>query len=119
MNQKTFWDGEERVDERAEAEYRKSVAKITLTNLLEKELKKEAEARPARQKRDFRIGAPKIEEEVTEEVEEKAEAPVTAEHIAAQLVKLWKMGVIKGAEDPEAVFYACTLKEFGGTVQDV
>jgi len=124
MSQQTFWEGEERIEARAEVEYQKTAAKIRLTNLLEEDLKKEVEkARPPKPRRDFRIGARQPEPEKEEAAEEVVEAEerkaVTAEHVAAQLVKLWRMGVISGAEDPEAVFYAGALKEFGGTVREV
>jgi len=127
MSQGTFWDG----DEKDAAEYGKTVAKITLANLLEEDLKKEAEAvkarpeQPKKPRRDFRIGAsqPESEPEVMAVAEVEAEVEVveakevTAEHVAAQLVKLWRMGVISGAEDPEAAFFAAVLKETGGTVR--
>jgi hypothetical protein len=119
MSQGTFWDGEEAIEKIESERVAKIAAKIRLTNLLEKEaaeVRQREKPRPQKPRKDFRIGA-KQEEEVEVVEEKKVEAPMTAEHVAAQLIKLWKMGVIKGVDDPEAVLYAGILKEFGGTVR--
>ena len=118
MSQGTFWDADEKAEEKAA--YEKSMAKITLANLLEADLKKEAAAvKPVKPRRDFRIGAsqpePEPEPEPTVVVEEET---ITAEHIAAQLIKLWRRGLITGAEDPSALLYAALIKESGGTVME-
>ena len=39
-----------------------------------------------------------------------------ASRIAGELVKLYEAGAISGPDDPEAVFYACIIHQFGGTV---
>jgi hypothetical protein len=41
-----------------------------------------------------------------------------ARRIARELLKLYHAGVITSAEDPNAVFYACLIRDFGATVQE-
>jgi hypothetical protein len=63
--------------------------------------------------------APKEETSVRDEGAQDEQPPIDLEEahrIAGELVKLHKRGVIKGADDPEAVFMAGMLKMFGGTV---
>jgi hypothetical protein len=39
-----------------------------------------------------------------------------ARRIAAELLKLYHVGVIAGADDPNLAFYACLIRDLGGTV---
>jgi hypothetical protein len=45
-----------------------------------------------------------------------AEFLAEARRIARELVKLYHAGVITGPDDPEAIFCACLIRDFGGTV---
>jgi hypothetical protein len=107
----TFWDGEE----------------IPLPRLSEFELEPEPIPEPEPPpRRNFRTrkenAAPRIEQLTQEPFEEPPEIDengvdlTEAYRIAGELVKLWKMGIITGPDDPEAVFMAGLIKMLGGTV---
>jgi hypothetical protein len=53
------------------------------------------------------------------EIDEKGIDLTEARRIVSELVKLWKMGVIDGPDDSEAVFMAGLIKMLGGTVTDL
>ena len=43
----------------------------------------------------------------------EAEFEAEARRIARELVKLYHAGAVKGPDDPDAVFYACLIRDFG------
>ena len=68
-------------------------------------------------KRDYRITQQDVVD-ATPAPTPVHEGPVTPEHIAAQLMKLYNKGIVKGPDDPEVMFYCLMIRDFGATVID-
>jgi hypothetical protein len=115
-SQFTFWDGEEEI-----SHSRLSALESGL------ELSPVPEPPPRKNFRTRKEStAPRIDrlpqeplEELPPEIDENGVDLTEARRIASELVKLWKMGIITGPDDPEAVFMASLIKMLGGTIADL
>jgi hypothetical protein len=107
MSQGTFWDGDEKPAPAAVAAAVEAAGPIAVA----------AAPQPKPAKRDFRL-RPAAAPPEPQPDEIRDEPPITAEHIAAQLLRLWRRGIIAGASDPEAHFYCLVIRDFGATVVD-
>jgi hypothetical protein len=114
MNQTTFWDGDEK----------KEMAPERPQPFEPSHKEASVEAKP---KKDYRIKAPTPYAPQSHQNARgdpftgdplSLPAPITAEFMAAQLLKLWKAGILRGADDPEIMFYCLLIRCMEAEVVD-